>query len=257
MGKLIGIELYKLFRSRKPYVFAAIMVVILLLNFSGYSPGDPMYAWTFRHGQSAPLNTLDLLTQFMMIFIPIVLGDSVTNEHRRGMLKLPLLRPVRRSVLLGAKFASLLVFIVLMAAFYVGAAYAIGSHFLGWGDGTEYAGRVVPASEGIRLTLAAAGLLVLPYAAYGLFAGAVAVLVGRMSVAVIVSLVAAAIASNLNAIEAFAPWSLVDQMVSYHEAIIADPDPDLALRRTGVIALYAAVFGLIAFGVFRKKDILH
>ena len=257
MMNLLGNELYKLFKTRKLYVFAAIMIIVLVLNLFRYVPGDPMVVWTFKHGQSVPLNTLDLLTQFMIIFIPILLGDSVTNEHRRGTLKLPLLRPVHRSELLGAKLAAMLVFIVIMAAFYVAAAYAVGTYYLGWGDGTEYAGRVFSTAEGIRLTLAAVALLVFPYAVYGLFVTAIAVLAGNMSLTIISALVIMTIALNLNAVEAVAPWSLAYQAAYYHEAFISDPDWNLALQRTGVLALYAVILALFSFRMFRKKEILY
>ena len=259
MMRLIGNELRKLFRTRKLYVFAAVMVVVLVLNLSGYKPGDPMVVWTFRHGQSVPLGMLDILAQFMIIFIPIYLGDSLANEYRRGTLKLPLLRPVRRSELLGAKLASLFVFIAIMTLFYIAAAYAVGTYYLGWGDGTEVAGRLVPSAEGIRLTLASAVLLAIPYMIYGLFVTAVAVLTGSMSVTIIGALVVTTLVRHLSLgwLESMAPYTLNDQMFSYHEAFIVDPDWNRALRQTGILALYAAVFALFAFRAFRKKDILH
>jgi hypothetical protein len=257
MMNLLGNELYKLFRTRKLYVFAAIMIAILILNLYGYVPGDSMVVWTFRHGQSVPLNTLDLLSQFMVIFIPIFLGDSVTNEYRRGTLKLPLLRPVRRSELLGAKLASLFVFVMIMVAFYVAAAYAVGTYYLGWGDGTEYAGSIVSSPEGIRLTLAAVALLILPFMIYGLFVTAIAVLAGSMSFTIISALVIMTVALNLNAVEAVAPWSPAYQMVYYHEAFIPEPDWSLALKRTGILALYAAILALFSFRMFRKKEMLY
>lgn len=258
MMPLIRNELYKLFRMKKLYIFAAVMVVVLVLNLYNYEPGeDPMVIWTFMYGQSVPLNTLDFLTQFMVIFIPILAGDSVTQEYRRGHMKLSLLRPVLRSELLLAKLAALLVFIIVMALFYTAASYAIGSYYLGWGDGTEYAGRIVSAAEGVRLTLSAVALLTVPYMAYGLFAAAIAVLSRNMSFTIICTLVIITIALNLNIIEAIAPYSLAYQMVFYHEAFIASFDKSLALQRTGVIALYAAVFAALSFAVFRKKEMLY
>lgn len=168
-----------------------------------------------------------------------------------------MLRPVHRSELLGAKLATLFVFIVLMAAFYVAAAYAVGTHYLGWGDGTEFAGGVVSSAEGIRLTLKAVALLVFPYMVYGLFVTAVAVLASHMSLTIISALVIMTIALNLNAVEAVAPWSPAYQMVYYYEAFIPDPDWSLALRRTGMLALYALMLALFSFRIFRKKEILH
>lgn len=136
MMPLIRNELYKLFRMKKLYIFAAVMVVVLVLNLYNYEPGeDPMVIWMFMYGQSVPLNTLDFLTQFMVIFIPILAGDSVTQEYRRGHMKLSLLRPVLRSELLLAKLAALLVFIIVMALFI--RPHPMPSAVTIWAGGTE------------------------------------------------------------------------------------------------------------------------
>jgi len=250
-------ELYKLFRTKKLYLFSAIMVAVLLLNLHSYEPGSPMTVWTFRYGQSVPLASIDILSQFMVIFIPIYLADSVTHEEKTGTLKLSLLRPIRRNELLQAKLASLLVFIAVMVAFYAAAAYAIGAYYLGWGDGTEYAGQQYSPAEGIGLTLAAYALLILPFMTYGLFVTAVALLSSHVSIAIISALVIMTIGLNLNGWEAIAPYSLAYQIVYYHEAFIGPFDGSLALQRTGILALYAALFSFFSFHIFNRKAILR
>ncbi len=255
--KLLKNELYKLFRTKKLYVFAAIILAVLLLNLHNYQPGSERTIWTFTYGQSAPLVLINILSQFMVIFIPIIIGDSISNEYRQGTLKLSLLRPITRSQLLRAKVASLFVFISIMVLFFIIASYAIGTYFLGWGSGTEYAGQLYTPIEGLLLTLGANALLILPFMAYGLFVTFIAVLSSNMSLTVISSLVIMTIGLNLNVFEAIAPYSLAYHIAYFHENFVHTLDWRLALQSTGIIAIYLAAFSLFSFYKFKKKEILY
>lgn len=257
MIKLLKNELYKLFRTKKPYVFAAIILAVLMLNLYNYQPGSESTVWTFTYGQSAPLVLINILSQFMVIFIPIFIGDSITNEYRQGTLKLSLLRPITRHQLLRAKIASLFVFISIMVLFFIVASYAIGTYFLGWGSGTEYAGQLYTPIEGLLLTLGANVLLILPFMAYGMFVTSIAVLSNNMSLAVIGSLVIMTIGLNLNVFEAIAPYSLAYQIAYFHEYFVHTRDWKSALQSTGIIAIYLTAFSAFSFYKFKKKEILY
>lgn len=256
MMKLLKNELYKLFKTKKLYVFAAIILAVLLLNLNNYQPGSERTIWTFTYGQSTPLTLINILSQFMVIFIPIFIGDSITNEYRQGTLKLSLMRPVTRSQLLKAKVASLFVFICVMAIFFIAASYAIGTHYLGWGNGMEYAGQLYPPMEGILLTLGANALLILPFMAYGLFVLSIAVFSSNMSLTIISSLVIMTIGLNLNVFEAIAPYSLAYHIAYFHENFIPALDWRLVLQSTGIIGIYVGIFALLSFYKFRKKEIV-
>ncbi|HHV08680.1 MAG TPA: ABC transporter permease subunit [Clostridiales bacterium] len=257
MIKLLKNELYKLFRTKKLYVFAAIILAVLMLNLYNYQPGSESTIWTFTHGQSAPLVLINILSQFMVIFIPIFIGDSIANEYRQGTLKLSLLRSITRSQLMKAKIASLFVFISIMVLFFIIASYVIGTYFLGWGNGTEYAGQLYTPIEGVLLTLGANALLILPYMAYGMFVISIAVLSSNMSLAVISSLVIMTIGLNLNVFESIALYSLAYHIVYFHESFVHTLDWQLALQSTGIIAIYLTVFSVLSFCKFKKKEILY
>ena len=257
MMNLLKNELYKLFRMKKLYVFGAIILTVLMLNLHNYQPGSERTVWTFAYGQSAPLVLISILSQFMVIFIPIFIGDSIANEYRQGTLKLPLLRAVTRSRLLRAKIASLFVFITVMMLFFIIAAYGIGTYYLGWGSKTEYAGQLYAPAEGILLTLGANALLLLPFMAYGLFVTFIALLSGNMSLTVISSLVIMTVGLNLNVFEAITPYSLAYHIVYFHENFVHTPDWGNALQSTGITSAYLAVFSLCSFYGFRKKEILY
>lgn len=257
MMKLLKNELYKLFKTKKLYVFAAIILAVLLLNLNNYQPGSERTIWTFTYGQSTPLTLINILSQFMVIFIPIFIGDSITNEYRQGTLKLSLMRPVTRNQLLKAKIASLFVFICVMAIFFIAASYAIGTYYLGWGNGLEYAGQLYKPMEGILLTLGANALLILPFMAYGLFVLSIAVFSSNMSLTIISSLVIMTIGLNLNVFEAIAPYSLAYHIAYFHENFVPALDWRLAFQSIGIIGIYLGVFALLSFCKFRKKEIVY
>jgi ABC-2 type transport system permease protein len=258
MIKLLKNELYKLFRTKKLYVFAAIILVVLILNLYNYQPGgSEMTVWTFYYGQSFPMAAINILTQFIVIFIPIFIGDSITSEYRHGTMKLTMLRPITRSQLLKAKIASLFVFISIMVLFFIIASYAIGTYFLGWGSGTEYAGQLYTPIQGLLLTLEANALLILPFMAYGLFVTSIAVLSGNMSLTIISSMVIMTIWLNLNVFEAIAPYSLAYYIAYFHENFVHTLNLRPALQSTGIIAIYLTVFSAFSFYKFKNKEILY
>src|SRR5690625_965922 len=177
MMGLLRNELYKLFKMKKIYVFTAVMLGITFLNLYDYQPGgSEMTVWNFHFGQSAPLMMIQIFSQFMIIFIPIVIADSISNEYRSGTLKLSLLQPITRSQLLQAKIVNLFVFITVSTVIFLILSYTIGTYFIGWGEATEYMGVTYSPIKGIGITIAIYALFILPAMAYGIFAGFISVM---------------------------------------------------------------------------------
>lgn len=255
--KLFKNELYKLFKTKKPYIFALVILAVIVLNLYGYQPGgSEMTVWTFYYGQSVPMGLTDILSQLMVIFIPIFIGDSITHEYREGTLKLSLLRPITRGQAFKAKILSLFVFISMMVLFFIIVSYAAGAYFLGWGNGTEYAELIYAPIQGVLLTLESYALLILPYMAYGLLVTFIAVLSSSMSLTVIVSLVIITIGFNLNVIEAIAPYSLAYHVAYFHEYFVLPHGWLAILQSTGIVLIYLVVFYWLSFNTFKKKEIL-
>ncbi|GIN73379.1 hypothetical protein J14TS2_38540 [Bacillus sp. J14TS2] len=256
--RLLKNELYKLFKMKKLYVFMIVMLGITLLNLYDYQPGgSEMTVWDFQYGQSVPLTMIQIFAQFMIIFIPIVAADSISNEYRSGTLKLSLLRPITRSKLLLAKIMTLCVFIAASTIIFLILSYTLGIYFIGWGEATEYMGNTYTPIKGIGVTIAVYALFILPTMAYGIIASFIAVLAKNMSTAIIISLVLITIGLNLNDMTAIAPYSLAYHLMYLPENFIQTEDWLGMLANISVVLIYAAVFAGLSFWTFKKKEIVY
>ncbi|MFD1413600.1 ABC transporter permease [Oceanobacillus jeddahense] len=255
---LLKNELYKLLKMKKIYIFAVVMLGITLLNLYDYHPGgSERTVWDFQYGQSVPLTMIQIFSQFMIIFIPIVVADSISNEYRNGTLKLSLLRPVKRGNLLLAKIMALFIFIVVSTVIFLIQSYIMGVYFVGWGEATEYMGTTYTPLKGIGLTITIYTLFMLPALAYGIVAGFIAVLAKNMSTAIIISLVVITIGLNLNDITAIAPYSLAHHLMYFPEELMQAERWTGILPNVGMVLIYMIVFAGLSFWAFKKKEILY
>ena len=254
---LLKNELYKLFRTKKLYIFMGIDLFFLAFNLLGYQPGNNNTIWTFTYGQSAPMALTDIFTLFMSFFIPIFIADSFAGEYRQGTLKLSLLHPVSRLCLLKAKLGSLLVLLLILTVFFVTAAYAIGVFHLGWGDGFEYNGSLYTPVHGMFITFGSYLLLIFPAMAYGLLTAIIAILSGNMTAAILASVGIMTIGFNLNTVPGIGPYSLsyhIAYLYKYFVPKFSGPSGFLAI---GMLALYFVLFGIFLVLFFRKKDLVY
>ncbi|GAA0338736.1 ABC transporter permease [Oceanobacillus oncorhynchi subsp. oncorhynchi] len=255
---LLKNELYKLFKMKKIYVFAAVMLGITFLNLYDYQPGgSEMTVWDFYYGQSVPLSMIQIFSQFMIIFIPIVIADCISNDYRNGTLKLSLQRPIARWQLLSAKLMALFAFIIVSTILFLILSYTLGVYFIGWGEVTEYLGVSYPPMQGIGVTVGVYALFMLPTMAYGIFAGFIAVLVKNMSTAIIISLVLITVGLNLNGVSAIAPYSLAHHLMYFPEELMQTQDWSGILQNIGVVLIYGVLFAGLSFWLFKKKEILY
>ena len=242
---------------KKLYIFAGICLLITFLNLYDYEPGAQNTIWTFSYGQSVPIMMASIFSQLMIIFIPIIVADSIANDYRQGTLKLSLLRAITRTQLLASKIASLFIFISLMILFHIITSYAVGAYYLGWGNGTEYADQIYTTSNGLLITIASYALLMVPYMVYGLIIITFAMLLNNMSMTILISLVLMTVLTNLRVFEAINPYSLGYQIDNFHEAFIPVIDWTTALKSVAVMAVCLCVFATFSFLKFRKKEILY
>ena len=254
---LLKNEIYKIFKMKKLYIFVAINLAIIFLNLYNYVPGSQNTVWTFSYGQSAPIILADIFSQLMIIFIPIIVADSLAHDYRQGTLKLSLIRPISRTQLLVSKIASLFIFIFIMMIIHIITSYAAGTFFLGWGNGTEYAGQMYASSKGILITIIAYSLLMVPYMVYGLLAALFAVFLNNMSLTILISLVLMIVLSNLSVFEAITPYSLGYQIAFFYEIFIPHFNRTTGFISITVMAVCLCVFTAITFLIFRKKEILY
>ena len=129
MFKLLGIELYKIFKRPRTYIaFAVITVIILLvqiaLKFGGEEYVDLMMTGakeTFDIPVHEILNgylvcfvILNLLLIHVPILVALVAGDVVAGEANMGTLRLLVSKPVSRFQLLTVKFLASSIYTILL-----------------------------------------------------------------------------------------------------------------------------------------------
>ncbi|PVZ11925.1 ABC transporter permease [Actinomycetospora cinnamomea] len=141
---MIGVELVKL--ARRPRTWATIgllcllpTVVAVFLATTRISPppgqGAAFLSAVLQSGSLYPAAALALvLPIFLPVAVAVVAGDAVAGESSQGTLRYLLVRPVRRTALLGAKLVAIVVFVLGAVLSVAGTSYVVGVSLFGAGD---------------------------------------------------------------------------------------------------------------------------
>lgn len=97
MFSVFSNELYKIFHSKKIYVFSAIIVALAGIMFLGDMPI-----------KASDLLVKEFLITLLPIFFAIIIAESFTEEYKAGTLKLTLLHPISRTHYLLGKILALI-----------------------------------------------------------------------------------------------------------------------------------------------------
>jgi ABC-2 type transport system permease protein len=141
---VIAVELRKLFRRPRTWVTIGMLcllpaVVAGFLASTRIAPppgqGAAFLSAVLESGSLYPAAALALvLPIFLPVAVAVVAGDAVAGESTAGTLRYLLVRPVRRTALLGAKLVSVIVFVVVTVAAVAGSSYVVGVSLFGAGD---------------------------------------------------------------------------------------------------------------------------
>ncbi len=141
---MIAVELRKLFRRPRTWVTIGLLcllpaVVAGFLASTRIAPppgqGAAFLSAVLQSGSLYPAAALALvLPIFLPVAVAVVAGDAVAGESTAGTLRYLLVRPVRRTTLLGAKLVSVVVFVVVTVAAVAGTSYVVGVSLFGTGD---------------------------------------------------------------------------------------------------------------------------
>lgn len=141
---MIAVELRKLFRRPRTWVTIGLLcllpaVVAGFLASTRIAPppgqGAAFLSAVLQSGSLYPAAALALvLPIFLPVAVAVVAGDAVAGESTAGTLRYLLVRPVRRTALLGAKLVSVIVFVVVTVAAVAGSSYVVGVALFGAGD---------------------------------------------------------------------------------------------------------------------------
>jgi ABC-2 type transport system permease protein len=141
---VIVVELRKLFRRPRTWVTIGLLcllpaVVAGFLASTRITPppgqGAAFLSAVLESGSLYPAAALALvLPIFLPVAVAVVAGDAVAGESTAGTLRYLLVRPVRRTSLLGAKLVSVIVFVIVTVAAVAGTSYVVGVTLFGAGD---------------------------------------------------------------------------------------------------------------------------
>ncbi len=148
MGRLVILELEKIFKKGRSYIaFGAIIIIILLIQMGLKVEGEFMldmlmmnlkdtfyFQGNLMNGYLISYVVLNTLWIHVPILIAIVTGDLVSGEAQQGTLRLLLPRPVSRGKLLTAKFFAAIIYSTLMVIVVALFSLAIGIPLFGKGD---------------------------------------------------------------------------------------------------------------------------
>lgn len=134
MLRLIQNELYKLFHSKKIYVFGFIITAIAVIASIALKKNPPE---VISINLIASYMLMANMQGIMVIFGVIVVSDMITDEYRSGTLKLPMIHPQTRIQYFGAKVISVAIITVLTLMFTMVISYLLNLIVLGTGGSID------------------------------------------------------------------------------------------------------------------------
>lgn len=266
---MLGSEIGLMFRRRRTWAMlgalAAVPVLIGIAVRVSTSQGGSVHGPPFldRVAGNGLFTAVVAMVVCIPLFLPLTVavasGDSISGEAAHGTLRYLLLAPVSRGRLLATKYAGVVVFCMAAPLTVAVFGVATGMVLFSTGPVTLLSGATIgPAAALGRVALIAAYIAVslCGLGAVGLFVSTLTdVPIGAMA-AVAVLAVAVQIAGQLPQLDWLHPW-----LFSYHWLGFADmlrePIDWTGFRQNGLLqAGYAVVFGALAYGRFRGKDVL-
>ena len=266
MANLIKNEVYKLFKTKKIYVF---MLIIFLYNFLPSLEkvmGTIDETQVLINGQTTAFYMLNfMITNILPIFIIVAIADMITGEYVDGTLKLPLLHPVSRTKLLTAKVLALALVLLFILMFSMLLSYAMGTAIFGWGQHFSYQepnqaiqdAVVYTAQEGIIVTLTSYLLSLFPLIAFGMIIMFLAFFFNSSGVTAGISIGFLIFLSIFGeVVEAIRPLLIIDGL-SMFKHLFVERDLGRLAFSIAVTSLYGVGFFLASVNLFKKKDLLH
>ena len=148
MGKLISIELYKIFSKPRTYIgFGAVIIIILALEFGILIEGDTMMGLVIQNIKDKFIFDGKIINQYLVsyvilntlwihvpILVALVTGDMLAGEANSGTFRLILTRPVSRVRLVTAKFIAGWLYAAMLVAVLAILSQGLGFILFGPGD---------------------------------------------------------------------------------------------------------------------------
>ncbi|KUO50839.1 MAG: hypothetical protein APF76_01270 [Desulfitibacter sp. BRH_c19] len=266
MFNLIKNEIYKIFKTKKIYVFMLVIFIYNFLPVLEQVTGAIEEADVVINGQNIAFYMLNfMITNIMPIFIIVSISDMITGEYVNGTLILPLTHSVSRIKLLTAKIIALFIPLAILLLFSLVLSYALGTAIFGWGDQFIFqevdqplqSAVVYSTQEGIIVTFASYMLSIFPLLAFGMMIMLLALHFNSSGVTVGISIGLLIFLSILgSAVERLMPY-LITNGFSLFKILYISRDMGEFIATSIVTAVYAIAFFLASVYIFNKKDLTY
>ncbi len=268
MNNLIKNEVYKIFRQKKLYVFAGVMLLSMIFDYIlflltkniTFTNANNSNSFQNMNGQLFPIHTLNGVNTVIVIFIIILLADIITDEYKNGTLKLSLLGPITRAQLLISKVIGLYISIFALHIFTMIISYIFGTIFWGWGDTLILNGFNTSCSltplNGIFYTIGSYLFSTIPFLVFGIIVILIALLYSNIGATIGTCLgIYFALGLVGQLIEKSKPYLINTYFTFYTEFATASNIKHII---SGIlcILIYGIVFFSSSLLIFKRKDIL-
>jgi len=264
---MFRVELGKAARRWRTWALALVLgaipaLFVLALVLSPPASGDdgpPFMVQTLRNGLFAPLVALVLLQPFFLpLTAGLLSGDAIAGESSAGTLRYLLVRPVGRTRLILAKYASVMALLGLLLAWVLVVGLVVGTIAFDLRPLATLSGTTVGVGPALaRIAGSAAYVLagVAGLAAVGLFISTLTESGPGATVATVAFAIVSQILGALSSLEVLHPYLLNTHWLAFVELLRSPVAAAPMLRGLAVFAAYTAVFLGAACLVLGRRDV--
>jgi ABC-2 type transport system permease protein len=268
---VFGVELAKAWRRWRTYLIAVALggIPVLIVIAIKLSPppagsageGGPAFLEQIvRNGLFAPLTGLAAIQPFFLpLATGLLAGDAIAGEAHGGTLRYLLVRPVRRTRLVLAKYASVMSLLALLLLWVVGCGAFWGGVLFGFGPLPTLSGTTLSVSEASVRILAAAGYVLLGLsgiAAVGIFISTLTDSGPGATVAAVVLAIASEICDQIQSLHVIHPFLPTHGWLAFADLFRFPVEWSGMVRGLEISAAYTTVFLAAALAIFRRRDVV-
>jgi ABC-2 type transport system permease protein len=268
---VIGVELWKMLRSRRTWVtigvidlLPSLVAVLLAVTDLGPRPGTgPAFlSAVLADGALFPLAAIAIiLPLFLPAAVAITAGETIAGEAQQGTLRYVLIRPVGRTRLLVAKLLSVMAFVLVTLLVVAATSYVLGVLLLGDQTSTvttTFSGTSLTTPQLVErtgLALAYALLSMLGVAAVALFLSTAVRSPLAAAMGTLALLIGSSLLLTLDAAQGLRPYLVTRYWLSFVDLFRAPILWHDVVRGVLLQAGYVVVFLGAAWANFVTKDI--
>ena len=268
---MFGVELAKAWRRWRTYLIAVALggIPVLIVIAVKLSPppagsvsqdGPAFLEQIVRNGLFAPLTGLAVIQPFFLpLATGLLAGDAIAGEAHGGTLRYLLVRPVRRTRLVLAKYASVMSLLALLLLWVVGCGAFWGGIVFGFGPLPTLSGTTLSVAEASARILAAAGYVLLGLsgiAAIGIFISTLTDSGPGATVATVILGIASEVCDQIPSLRVIHPFLPTHGWLAFADLFRFPVEWGGMIGGLLVSAAYTVIFLAAALASFGRKDVV-